>query len=153
MKWIWNMVIRVCVYARIELRLDHQTRPERTSNVANDNKGLQYHCTGNNKMASMGAITELLEWCSGSFSLEYYLWLPTASWTPLRWPSLVRRSLKNAEMLFFICGRNEGTSVHINMEFYQERPRLQLQGPFWKVHFYYAPLPLVMTLWPYSLPQ
>lgn len=71
--------MRVCAYARIELRLDHQTRPERTSNVANDNKGLQYHCTGNNKMASMGAITELLEWCSGSFSLEYYLWLPTAS--------------------------------------------------------------------------
>lgn len=68
-----------CGFAHIELQLDHQTRPERTSNVANDNKGLQYYCIGNNKMASMDAITELQEWCSGSFSLEYYLWLPTAS--------------------------------------------------------------------------
>lgn len=77
-------------------------------------------------MASMGAITELLEWRSGSFSLEYYLWLQTASWKPLRWPSPVQRSLKNAEMLFSICSRNEGTSVRINMKFYQEEPRLQL---------------------------
>lgn len=30
-------------------------------------------------MASKGAITELLEWCGGSLSLEYYLWLPTTS--------------------------------------------------------------------------
>lgn len=73
-----RLCVYVCarVYGHIEFWLDHQTRPERTSD---DNKGLQYYSTGNNKMASMGAITELLEWCSGSFSLEYYLWLPTAS--------------------------------------------------------------------------
>lgn len=53
------MVMTLYAYASTELGLDRQTRPERTSNVANDNKGLQYHGTGNNKIASMGAITEL----------------------------------------------------------------------------------------------
>lgn len=52
----------MCACLRTELRLDHQTKPERTGNIANDNNGLQEHCTGNNKMVSMGAITELLEW-------------------------------------------------------------------------------------------
>lgn len=51
--------VSACVFGHIELQLDHQTRPERTSD---DNKGLQYYCAGNNKIASMGAITELLEW-------------------------------------------------------------------------------------------